>query len=52
MSTFPNQAFLYRLTGDKNQLHIDHKIAESLNFEKPIIHGMATYGSVARVFVQ
>lgn len=49
---FPNQAFLYRLTFDVNPLHIDPEIAKLQKYDKPIIHGLATYGTVARVVVQ
>jgi acyl dehydratase len=38
-STFPGQAFLYRLVADPNPLHIDPKISKTLNFDRPIIHG-------------
>jgi len=50
--TYPNQAFLYRLTGDRNPLHIDPKVAQSQHFPQPIIHGMATYGTVAKTIIQ
>ena len=52
VKTFPNQAFYYRLTGDRNPLHIDIKAAKKMNFKQPIIHGMATFGTIGRVFSQ
>lgn len=48
VKTFPNQAFIYRLCEDPNPLHIDPTMASMGGFDKPIIHGLATYGTVAR----
>lgn len=52
VSTYPSQAFLYRLSGDRNPLHIDPKVAKGQGFPNPILHGMCTYGSVARTIIQ
>jgi len=58
-SSYPNQALVYRLTGDINPLHVDLNIASLQNYEKPILHGnfpiisgLASYGNVCRAIVQ
>ncbi|WP_028661741.1 MaoC/PaaZ C-terminal domain-containing protein [Saccharomonospora saliphila] len=46
--TLPQQALLYRLCGDRNPLHVDPAFARSAGFDAPILHGLATYGLVAK----
>lgn len=52
IATQPDQALIYRLSGDRNPLHADPQVARKAGFPGPILHGMATYGVVARAIVE
>lgn len=50
--TSRTQPYLYRLTGDFFPLHVDQEFAQASGFERPIMHGLCTYGIACRVAIE
>ncbi|MDO9435952.1 MaoC/PaaZ C-terminal domain-containing protein [Hydrogenophaga sp.] len=47
-----NLALIYRLSGDYNPLHADPEFARRARFERPILHGRATFGLAAHALLR
>ena len=52
VATSPRAALIYRLSGDYNPLHADYDVARKAGYDRPILHGLASYGTACAVILR
>ena len=52
LPTLEEPAFIYGLSGDRNPLHADPEVARFAGFDRPILHGLSTYGVACHAVVR
>ena len=52
LATRPEAALIYRLSADRNPLHVDPEVAKAAGFPRPILHGLGTFGVVGHALLK
>lgn len=52
LTTLPQAALIYRLSGDYNPIHASPEISKKAGFDRPILHGLCTMGVATRALLQ